>query len=184
MAMHPELTPTLIEFIRRQHIFFTGTAAKDGRVNVSPKGLDAMRVISPQRLLWLNLTGSGNETAAHLLDINRLTLMWCSFDEKPLILRVYGYATMLHPGDADWAEAYAHFPPDDGARQIFDVTITEVQTSCGFGVPMYEFHGDRSQLTDWSIRKGAVGVRDYWRQKNSISTDGYPTDIEPDEPKE
>ena len=137
MAMHPHLTDRLIEFIQRQHLFFTGTAGVDGTVNVSPKGLDTFHVAGPNRVLWLNLTGSGNETAAHVLEQNRITVMFCSFDQDPLILRLYGQAAIHHAGDPEWDKWIETFPPLSGTRQIFDVTIDRVQTSCGFGVPQY-----------------------------------------------
>lgn len=165
------------EFIGAQHLFFVGTAARDGRVNVSPKGLDSLRIIGPNRVLWLNLTGSGNETAAHLLDINRMTLMFCSFDHKPLILRIYGTATEVQPDQPEWDELAAHFPALPGSRQIFDVDVQSVQTSCGYAVPLMTFDDDRDVLNSWAIKKGADGVAAYHQEKNLISIDGYPTGI-------
>ena len=112
-------------------MFFVATAAPDGRVNLSPKGMDSLRVAGPNRILWRNLTGSGNETAGHLKALNRITLMWCSFALRPLILRAYGSARTISPVDADWAELNRRFPRGPGARQIFDVAVDLVQTSCG-----------------------------------------------------
>ena len=171
------ITPDLIEFIGQQKIFFTGTAAADGRVNVSPKGMDSLRVLGPNRVLWLNLTGSGNETAAQIREVNRITIMFCAFDGKPLILRLYGTATAIHTGDAQWEELYGHFNETAGARQIFDVTIESVQTSCGFAVPLMEYKEDRDVLKNWAEKKGEAGIRDYWEQKNVTSIDGLPTGI-------
>lgn len=171
------ISPKIQEFIEAQKIFFTGTADADGRVNVSPKGLDSLRVLGPNRVIWLNLTGSGNETAAHLLNVNRMTLMMCAFEGKPLILRLYGSAKTVHPEDAEWEELYAEFPKDNGARQIFDVAVESVQTSCGFAVPLMEFQEERDILTKWSDKKGEEGVKDYWSKKNVTSIDGKPTGI-------
>jgi hypothetical protein len=118
---YPRLDAELVDFIRRQKLFFVATAAREGKVNVSPKGMDTLRVIDESRLIWLNLTGNGNETAAHLLDNNRMTLMFCSFDQAPLILRLYGEAETLHPRDPAWQELIEYFPHYPGARQIFDL---------------------------------------------------------------
>lgn len=166
-----------IDFIEKQHIYFTGTAAPTGRVNVSPKGMDSLRILGPNRILWLNLTGSGNETAGHLLQANRITLMWCSFTTQPLILRVYGTARAVHVDDAEFAELAAHFPPIPGARQIYDVTVEMVQTSCGYAVPFFDYADERDTLKIWAEKKGDDGVRAYWDEKNRITLDGAPTGI-------
>jgi hypothetical protein len=173
----PQLTNELTEFIRHQKLFFTGTAAPDGRVNVSPKGMDTLRVIAPNRLAWLNLTGSGNETAAHLREHDRITLMFCAFEGDPLILRLYGHARAFHPRDAEWGSLHALFPPLPGARQIIDMSIDQVQTSCGYGVPLFDFKADRNQLAEWAEKKGEEGIRQYWHDKNRLSLDGKPTGI-------
>ena len=169
------ITDRLREFIEQQHIFFVGTAASDGRVNVSPKGMDTLRVLEPNRLVWLNLTGSGNETAAHLLDRNRMTLMFCSFDRKPLILRLYGTATEVQPDQAEWPDLASHFPDLPGARQIFDVAIESVQTSCGYAVPRMTFDEERQLLSTWAAKKGPDGVAAYHQEKNVVNIDGLPT---------
>jgi len=169
------ITDRLRDFIEQQHIFFVGTAARDGRVNVSPKGMDTFRVLGPNRVAWLNLTGSGNETAAHLLDTNRMTLMFCSFERKPLILRLYGTATEIQPDQPEWADLAAQFPDLAGARQIFDVAIESVQTSCGYAVPRMTFDDERELLSTWATRKGPDGVAAYHQEKNVISIDGFPT---------
>ena len=165
------------EFIERQHVFFVATAAPDGRVNLSPKGLDTLRIVAPDRLRWLNLTGSGNETAAHLRESDRMTIMFCSFDRKPMILRLYGHARSVHVGDADWEEYGREFGQPLGARQIFDLDIDVVQTSCGFAVPRYDFVEPRETLTRWAENRGEDGIREYWREKNQRSLDGAPTGI-------
>ena len=125
-------------FIEAQKMFFVGTATEDSRVNISPKGMDSFRVLGPNRVIWLNVTGSGNETAAHVQQQSRMTLMFSAFEGKPLTLRLYGQAKAVHQGDAAWAELYAHFPEVMGARQVFDVTVDMVQTSCGMSVPFYD----------------------------------------------
>jgi hypothetical protein len=174
---YPRLDAKLIDFIERQNLFFVATAAREGKVNVSPKGMDTLRVLDDSRLIWLNLTGSGNETAAHLIDSNRMTLMFCSFDQNPLILRLYGEAETLHPRHPAWPELIEHFPHYPGARQIFDLRIETVQTSCGFAVPMYDFTGERKTLEAWSNKKGDAGIRQYWSEKNRTSIDGFQTGI-------
>ncbi len=165
-------------FISRQKMFFVGTAAHDGRVNVSPKGMDSLRVMSPNRVAWLSVTGSGNETAAHLRQINRITLMFCAFEGDPKILRLYGIARAVYPNDADWPELAKLFPALPGTRQIFDVTVETVQTSCGMAVPFYDYVGEREQLNDWARKKGADGIRTYWEERNKTSIDGLPTGID------
>jgi Pyridoxamine 5'-phosphate oxidase len=173
------LQPDQTAFIAEQHLFFVATAPVQGRVNLSPKGMDALRVISPTRILWLNLTGSGNETAAHLRHDPRITLMWCGFETRPLILRAYGTARAIHRDDADWPALAAQLPMQPGARQIMDVTIDLVQSSCGFAVPFMDFAGDRPVLRDWAIDKGDDGLREYWRSRNTETIDGAPTGIAP-----
>lgn len=173
--MFSQLSSTLQTFIEEQQMFFVATADADGRINLSPKGLDSLRVLTPNRLLWLNLTGSGNETAAHLLALNRMTLMFCSFAGNPLILRVYGTARTIHTSDPDWSELYAHFPAIAGARQIFDLQIESVQTSCGYAVPLYEYVGERDRLVKFAEERGPDGLQAYWAEKNTNSIDGKPT---------
>ena len=173
----PEITDRFRTFIAAQSMYFVATAARDGRVNVSPKGLDSLRVLGPNRVAWLNLTGSGNETSAHLLDNPRMTLMFCSFDREPLILRLYGTAREVQPNDPDWAELYSQFPPHISARQIYDLTVDLVQTSCGFGVPLMSVESERVLLDTWAEKKGPEGVADYWQEKNLASIDGAPTKL-------
>ncbi|MCB1337976.1 MAG: pyridoxamine 5'-phosphate oxidase family protein [Maritimibacter sp.] len=168
-------------FIEAQHIFFTASAASDGRVNLSPKGTDSLRVLGPNRIAWLNLTGSGNETAGHLARANRLTLMWCGFEKRPLILRAYGTARTLHPRDTDWPDLAARFGPPPGARQIFDISVEMVQTSCGYAVPYYDYVGERDTLARWTEGKGPDGIVAYWDEKNRTTLDGFPTGLFEDE---
>ena len=177
MAIGNNLTSSFVDFIRRQKLFFVATAAADGSVNLSPKGLDSLRVLSPTRLVWINLSGSGNETAAHLRQLNRMTLMFCAFEAEPLILRVYGRAEVLHPRDRGWNELTGLFPAMAGSRQIFDVAVERVQTSCGSGVPVMKFAAQRgeSELLPFYEDMGPDGVRDYWARKNRMSIDGFDT---------
>jgi len=172
-----EITDALKGFIERQRIFFVGTADVDGRVNVSPKGSDSLRVVDKKRVVWLNLTGSGNETAAHMMAKNRITIMFCSFDETPMILRLYGSGRIVHPKDPGWDKLASLFPEKIGARQIFDITVDLVQTSCGFQVPFYEYKGERDLLDRWAENKGHDGIERYWEENNKISLDGKPTGI-------
>jgi hypothetical protein len=173
------LTDDHIAFIGQQKIFFVGTATADSLINLSPKGMDSFRVRSHSQVMWLNLTGSGNETAAHVLEDGRMTIMFCSFDKQPVIMRLYGTARMVSPGEPQWADLFAQFPDYTGARQIFVQDVSMVQTSCGFAVPYYEFAGDRPTLDKWALNKGRDGIRAYWQQKNTVSLDGKPTGIEP-----
>ena len=172
-----QLDDKLIDFIERQHIYFVGTAGAEGYVNVSPKGMDSFRILDDNTVAWLNLTGSGNETAAHVLENGRMTIMFCSFDKQPLIMRLYGKAVATHERDAGWGDLLARFPTYTGARQIFTLDVDMIQTSCGYAVPFYELKGDRNTLTKWADNKGRDGVEDYWREKNQTSLDGKDTGI-------
>ncbi|WP_300016688.1 pyridoxamine 5'-phosphate oxidase family protein [uncultured Roseobacter sp.] len=171
------LSDALIRFIDAQHMFFVGSAAPEGRVNISPKGMDSLRVLSLNRIVWRNLTGSGNETAGHLAQINRMTLMWCGFETKPMILRCYGSAKTLHPRDTEFDALNALFPASPGARQIYDVAVDLVQTSCGYAVPFMEHKGERDVLSKWADDRGAEGISDYWETRNQTTIDGAPTHI-------
>lgn len=174
---YPEISNQQAQFIKAQKIYFVGTATDDSRVNISPKGMDSLRVIDAKRVVWLNVTGSGNETAAHVQISPRMTLMFCAFEGNPIILRLYGLARVLHPGDAEWAELFALFDPLPGARQIFDLSVDLVQTSCGMAVPFYRYESERDQLSNWASGQGADGLQRYWEEKNQRSIDGIPTGI-------
>ncbi|MCC5939757.1 MAG: pyridoxamine 5'-phosphate oxidase family protein [Lunatimonas sp.] len=165
------------DFIEAQKIFFVGTAAAEGRVNVSPKGMDTLRVLDDNLLVWLNLTGSGNETAAHLRLLPRMTILFCAFEGKPMILRLYGTAKIFHPRDVSFGEYLGLFPNISGARQVVELSIDLVQTSCGFAVPLMEFKEERPTLSAWADRKGAEGIEAYWLEKNTKSIDGLETGI-------
>ena len=173
------LTPSQIEFIRAQPMFFVATAACEGRVNVSPKGMDSLRVLDSRRVVWLNLTGSGNETAAHVAASGRMTLMFMSVSASPLILRVYGKAQVVHPRDTEWAELVGLFPPMAGSRQIFDFAVDAACSSCGSGVPIMTvdaIRGDR-ELEPFYAEMSDEQLHDYWSRKNVTSIDGLPTGI-------
>ncbi len=179
MPLGTKLNGTLRKFIEAQKIFFVATAAQDGRVNVSPKGADSLRIIDDTHLRWLNLSGSGNETAGHVRRLNRMTMMFCAFEGDPLILRIYGRGDILHPRDAGWAAAIADFPAMAGSRQIFDVKVEAVQTSCGTGVPIMPFERQRAdtELLPYYADMGPDGVKAYWRKKNVETIDGFDTGL-------
>lgn len=174
---YTELSDKHSGFIAEQKIFFVGTAAETGRVNISPKGMDTLRVLGKNRVIWLNVTGSGNETSAHIQQNARMTLMFCAFTGNPLILRLYGNARVIHRNDPDWPALFEMFNPEPGARQIFDMTIDMVQTSCGMAVPYFDYVEDRDQLRNWAVKKGDDGLEQYWEEKNQASIDGFPTKI-------
>ncbi|GAA3569357.1 pyridoxamine 5'-phosphate oxidase family protein [Snuella lapsa] len=174
-----EINDDLQDFVKNQKIFFVGTAAKDGRVNISPKGHDTLRILSPNKLVWLNLTGSGNETAAHLLKNDRMTIMFCALEGKPLILRLYGKAKIYHERDTKFQEYIKMFPHNVGSRQIIEMHIDLVQTSCGYAVPLMDFKEERGMLNAWSEKQGKKRIEMYWQEKNTKSIDGFETDILP-----
>ncbi|UTA48100.1 pyridoxamine 5'-phosphate oxidase family protein [Simiduia sp. 21SJ11W-1] len=165
------------QFIEAQKLFFVGTATDDSRVNISPKGMDSLRVLGPNRVIWLNVTGSGNESAAHVQFNPRMTLMFAAFEGKPNILRLYGKAKVIHPRAAEWPSLYPHFNPIAGARQIFDLQVELVQNSCGMAVPLFDYQGDRDLLKNWAERKGEAGIASYWEEKNQTTIDGLATNI-------
>lgn len=166
----------LASFLAEQKLFFVATAplARDGHVNLSPKGLDSFRVLGPRRVAYLDLTGSGVETIAHARENGRITLMFCAFDGAPRIVRLYGRASIVEARDAGFADLAARFPPLGGVRSIVVVDVTRIADSCGFGVPRFEFVADRSTLLDWAEKKGSSGVAEYQRNKNRTSLDGLP----------
>lgn len=178
---YESITSEQVEFIKKQKIFFVGTAASDGRVNVSPKGTDSFRVMDENKIVWLNLTGSGNETAAHLLKNSRMTIMFCAFEGNPLILRLYGNAKIYHNRDKEYYEYIGLFPENRGSRQIIEMDVDLVQTSCGFAVPFMDYKEERTTLNSWADKKGKEGIEEYWKNKNTISIDGFETRILEDE---
>lgn len=164
-------------FIDQQKLFFVASADVDGYVNVSPKGMDSLRIPGDKRVLWLNVTGSGNESSAHVQAVPRMTIMFCAFEGRPMILRIYGKASVIHTGDEDWEELSALLPALPGARQVFDLEVELVQTSCGMAVPYFDFVANRDLLENWAIKKGDAGIRQYWLDKNQLSLDGKNTNI-------
>ena len=173
----PGLTARLKAFIAVQKIFFVATAMKEGRINLSPKGMDALRVLDDNSLVWLNVTGSGNETATHLRHDGRMTLMFAAFEGPPMILRLYGNARAYHPRDAYWDAHIGLFPVIPGSRQLIHLDIALVQTSCGMAVPLMEYKADRDLLNAWAEEKGPEGLQAYMEAKNTTSLDGYETGI-------
>jgi hypothetical protein len=177
---YPEIGDVHRDFIRRQHIFFTASAAAGTRVNLSPRSTDHLRIIDANTMAYLDLTGSGNETAAHLRADGRLTLMFCGFEEQPMILRLYGRGRALGRNSGDYhhlliAAFDGREPP--GARQIVRLDVDLVQTSCGFAVPLFDYRGERETLNRWAEAKGEAGLVAYWREKNNVSMDGLPTGL-------
>ncbi len=172
------IEPIHREFIERQHIFFNASAAPEGRVNVSPRDVAALRILDPNTVVYLDRTGSGNETAAHLRLNPRLTLMFCAFEGSPMILRLYGHARIVPRQSSDYDTLLAaHFNNTEfpGARQMLHLTVDLVQTSCGMSVPFFDYVSERDQLNRWAEAKGEAALKDYRRQKNTHSIDGYPT---------
>lgn len=174
---YPELSDKLQQFIEQQKLFFVATAAADGRVNLSPKGMDSLRVLDSKTIIWLNVTGSGNETAAHVEENSRMTLMFCAFEGAPLILRTFGEARAIYPKDPQWSDYFTQLEPLPGARQIYELSIDLVQTSCGAGVPLYDYVAERDELNNWNAGKNSEETRAYWREKNQFSIDNKPTHI-------
>ncbi len=172
-----ELLDKHIAFIEKQKIYFVGTAAECGSVNISPKGGDSLKVINSTQIAWLNLTGSGNESASHVIQNPRMTVMFCAFEGSPLILRAYGEARVLHCKDKAWREYSSLFPGSVAARQIFILDIHLVQSSCGMSVPYFTYEGDREDLAKWSEKQGSEGIKNYWLKKNQQSIDGFETEI-------
>lgn len=174
------IQPTHQTFIEHQRMFFVASAPLDaaGHVNCSPKGGDSFRILTPNSVAYLDYTGSGNETSAHLLQNGRITFMFCAFDGPPNILRLYGNGRTIVPGNPEWADLAALFQPlHPSTRQIIIADITKVQTSCGYSVPLYEYAGERDHAIKWAANKGPEGLASYRQEKNRISIDGLPTSL-------
>jgi hypothetical protein len=185
---YPDIDETQRGFIAEQKIFFTGSATADSRVNISPRPTDLFRVLTSNRVLYLDLTGSGNETSAHMLADGRMTIMFCSFAGPPKILRLYGQGRIIRRGSAEYEDLLAaHYNGEEplGARQMVSQQIDLVQTSCGFGVPLFDYAGERPTLQRWAeAKEKAEGLDAYRRQKNRVSIDGLPSGMFADEPAE
>jgi hypothetical protein len=180
---YTELDESLKAFIAKQHIYFHASAPSRGRINLSPKGLDTFRILNDRCVAYLDLTGSECETAAHIAENGRLTIMFCSFEAKPLIVRLYGVGRVVHRRDPEWDELHALFPSYAGERQIIVLDIESIMSTCGFAVPLFDYVGDRDQLTDYARKSGEEGIGEYQRQKNQTSIDGLPTYLLEDAPK-
>ncbi|MEJ2693956.1 MAG: pyridoxamine 5'-phosphate oxidase family protein [Candidatus Thiodiazotropha sp.] len=175
--IYDRITDKHTQFIIRQQLFFVATATAEGRINLSPKGLDSLRILTPNQVVWLNLTGSGNETAAHLLEDGRMTLMFCAFEGESKVLRLYGRARSHQEGSETWEAHIGRFPRLPGARQVIVMEVEQVASSCGFGVPLFDYLGQREALTEWAEKRGSRGIREYWQSRNKLSIDGKPTDF-------
>lgn len=171
----PEIDNELAEWIAAQPLFFNATAplSSEGHVNLSPRGLDTFRVLGPHKVAYLDFTGSGNESAAHLAENGRITLMFCAFSGPPRILRLYGHGEVVLPDSDNWPSLRCHFPEAlPPARQIVCVAVERIQTSCGYGVPLMELVGQREDLGRWAEKKGEEGLRLYQEKNNRASIDG------------
>jgi hypothetical protein len=174
----PALTAHHREFIARQHMFFTASAAAGTRINISPRSTDLFRVTGGNAVCYLDRTGSGNETSAHMLADGRMTIMFCAVDGPPLILRLYGRGRVIHRGSDGYAALLAEFFPGTeplGARQIVWLDFDLVKTSCGYGVPLFDYREERDTMDKWANAKGPDGIEAYWKEKNLTSIDGLPT---------
>lgn len=164
-------------FIEKQKMFVIGSAGAEGFINVSPKGMDTFKIIDENTVIWLNHTGSGNETSAHVQENGRMTVMFNSFDKAPLILKLYGTATVIHEKETRWQEMTEHFEEFVGTRQFFELKVELVLTSCGFGAPQYKYIGERNKLQKWANSKGREGMKAYWSEKNIETLNGVKTNV-------
>jgi hypothetical protein len=173
---YEQIDQTLEEFIRSQQMFFvaTGPLSAGGHLNLSPKGLDTLRVLGPRTLAYLDYVGSGAETIAHVRENGRIVVMLCAFQGPPRIVRLYGRGDVLEPQDHEFKQLRSVFPSEPTGRAIIRIAIERIADSCGFGVPLYAFEGNRSQLPNWASRKGTQGLLDYQEQNNRRSIDGLP----------
>jgi len=176
---YDSIQPAHTAFIEKQHIFFVSTAplSANGRINLSPKGLDCFKVFAENQVGYMDLVSSGNETSAHTLENGRITFMFCSFEGAPNILRLYGKGFTVLPNSEQWKQYSPHFKIYPSTRQLIIADIELVQTSCGFGVPLYTYNGERDLHFEWAEKKGAAGLYEYVQQKNLTSLDGLPTNI-------
>jgi Pyridoxamine 5'-phosphate oxidase len=164
-------------FLARQPVFFVATApsSADGHINLSPKGVSGtFRILDPSTVAYLDITGSGIETVAHLKENGRIVIMFCAFSGPPRIVRLHGRGTAVLPGDGGWEELAARFPPQPGTRSIVTVALERVSDSCGFGVPLMSYDHDRPNMAEWANRKGEDGLVEYRAKKNARSIDGLP----------
>ena len=183
--VHPHITDELADFIRQQHLFFVATAplSEAGHVNLSPKGLNSFRILSPMRVAYLDMTGSGIETSSHLQENGRITFMFCAFEGYPSVLRLYGTGSAVLPGTPEWDELSPQFELFYGARQIIVADLDRVHTACGYAVPLMDYVGERDQLQRWACAKGDEGLAEYRQEKNAFSIDGLPSPLGAVEPQ-
>ncbi len=176
---HESISDEHKDFIEKQHMFFVSTAplSAEGHINLSPKGLDCFRVLSPNRVAYMDLISSGNETSAHTLENGRVTIMFCAFEGNPNILRLYGKGYTVLPGNSEWESMSAQFTIYPSTRQLIVADISKVQTSCGFGVSLYEYVGERDHHFKWAEQRGQAGLETYQHEKNLRSLDGLPTPL-------
>jgi hypothetical protein len=174
--IYPEIEARLAKFIVNQHLFFVATAPLDpaGRINLSPKGLDTFSILGPHSVAYLDLVGSGIETVAHLRENGRVVLMFCAFEGPPNIVRLHGHGEAVEPGDDDWDELIANFPARRSARAVVRVAVDRISDSCGYGVPLYSYEGERDALDKWAEKRGDDGLRSYRKENNRVSIDGLP----------
>ncbi len=173
MEFFDRVTDEHAAFIARQPVFFVATAAADARINLSPKGMDSFRVLSPARVAWLDYGGSGNETHAHLAADGRITIMFCAFDQPALIHRIYGHGRAVLPQDDGWGALAAHFTIERGVRQIFDIAVDSTQASCGWGVPRLALVEERQTLRKYHRQDDPVARLAKYRERTH-SIDGLP----------
>jgi hypothetical protein len=170
---HDALDAHLIDWIERQHLFFVATAPGDGgHVNLSPKGHDTFRVLDAHTVAYLDLTGSGVETIAHVRENGRLTMMFCAFEGPPQILRLYGRGDIVEPAHADFSALIERFPTLPGTRSVIRLHVERISSSCGYSVPRYSYEGERDTLLTWAERKGSDGLDKHHAEKNAVSIDG------------
>lgn len=174
--IHPAIDESLAEFLGRQHLFFVATAplGPDGHLNLSPKGMDTFLVVDAHTVAYLDLTGSGIETVAHLRENGRIAFLFCAFEGPPRIVRLHGLGDVLEPGDPEFDELRRRFPGHEGARAIVRARLNRISDSCGYAVPLFSYQGERDQLLRWAERKGADGLTQYRNDNNARSIDGLP----------
>lgn len=173
---YPEIDESLSNFIQAQSVFFVATAplAASGHVNLSPKGLDTLRILGPKKVAYLDIFGSGVETIAHLRENRRIAIMFCAFEGAPKILRLHGHGRVVETCEAEFAALQEHFPVYEGTRAIIMVEVTRISDSCGYGVPLLRYEAARRELPAWCRKRGTEGLKIYRQQKNRLSIDGLP----------
>ena len=177
MKIFEAIDARMTEWIEAQHMFFVATAplAADGHLNLSPKGLDSFRILGPREIAYVDLTGSGAETIAHLRENGRIVVMFCAFEGPPRIVRLHGRGVAVVPGDPDYDALVARFPAILGTRAVIRIALDRIADSCGYAIPLLAYQGERDQLTAWAAHKGPDGLRAYRAEWNTKSIDGLPS---------